>query len=170
IFTEYQATQTYLQVYLAQNNIRSVPFRGGMRRGRKDWLKHLFSEDIQVFIATEAGAEGINLQFCRYMINYDLPWNPMRLEQRIGRIHRYGQKSDVHIINLAIEATIEDHIVQTITDKVKIIEETVGELDFILTSAQEKKPNASQVVNDPVIAWEDNWEELDEAITTETYD
>ena len=66
-------------------------------------MKHLFKEQAQVLIATEAGGEGINLQFCHHVINYDLPWNPMKLEQRIGRVHRLGQEHDVHIYNLAIE-------------------------------------------------------------------
>src|SRR5699024_11408323 len=61
---------------------------------RKDWMRHLFENHAQVLIATEAGGEGINLQFCNHLINYDLPWNPMRLEQRIGRIHRFGQNND----------------------------------------------------------------------------
>lgn len=83
IFTEYRATQIYLQWFLQQNGISSVPFRGGFKRGKKDWMKDLFRERAQVLIATEAGGEGINLQFCNQIINYDLPWNPMRLEQRI---------------------------------------------------------------------------------------
>ncbi|MGR5962973.1 helicase-related protein [Bacillus paranthracis] len=92
IFTEYRASQMYLQWFLQQHGISSVPFRGGFKRGKKDWMKELFQNHAQVLIATEAGGEGINLQFCSHMINYDLPWNPMRLEQRIGRIHRLGQK------------------------------------------------------------------------------
>ena len=72
-------------------------------------MKELFQNRAQVLIATEAGGEGINLQFCSHMINYDLPWNPMRLEQRIGRIHRRS-KNDVHIYNLATKHTVEEHI------------------------------------------------------------
>ena len=68
---------------LQQHGISSVPFRGGFKRGKKDWMKELFQNRAQVLIATEAGGEGINLQFCSHMINYDLPWNPMRLEQRM---------------------------------------------------------------------------------------
>src|SRR5690625_5234106 len=84
VFTEYRATQFYLQWYLNKHDITSVAFKGGMKHGRKDWIRQLFKSNAQVFIATEAGGEGINLQFCRFLINYDLPWNPMRLEQ-IGR-------------------------------------------------------------------------------------
>src|SRR5699024_11913877 len=88
-FAEYRASQHYLQCYLHQHGIVSVPCRGGFKKGKKDWMRQLFKNHVQVLIATEAGGEGINLQFCNHLINYDLPWNPMRLEQRIGRIHRY---------------------------------------------------------------------------------
>ncbi|PAV29081.1 ATP-dependent helicase [Virgibacillus profundi] len=132
IFTEYRATQLYLQWYLQQHGISSVPFRGGFKRGKKDWMKQLFENHAQVLIATEAGGEGINLQFCSYMINYDLPWNPMRLEQRIGRIHRYGQEKDVHIYNLAIRNTIEEHIMKLLYEKINLFEQVIGHLDDIL--------------------------------------
>ncbi|GIN89599.1 helicase [Siminovitchia terrae] len=132
IFTEYRATQLYLQWFLQQQGIKSVPFRGGFKRSKKDWMRDLFKNQVQVLIATEAGGEGINLQFCSHVINYDLPWNPMRLEQRIGRVHRLGQKEDVHIYNFAVKNTIEEHIVNLLTNKIKLFERVVGELDDIL--------------------------------------
>ncbi|MTW85140.1 ATP-dependent helicase [Virgibacillus dakarensis] len=132
IFTEYRATQLYLQWYLQQSNITSVPFRGGFKRGKKDWMRQLFRDHAQVLIATEAGGEGINLQFCNYMINYDLPWNPMRLEQRIGRIHRYGQEKDVHIYNFAVRGTVEEHIMTLLYEKINLFETVIGHLDTIL--------------------------------------
>lgn len=133
VFTEYRATQLYLQWYLKQHNITSVPFRGGFKSGKKDWMKQLFKNNAQVLIATEAGGEGINLQFCNTIINYDLPWNPMRLEQRIGRIHRYGQDRDVHIYNFAIEQTIEEQIMTLLYDKINLFENVIGQLDDILS-------------------------------------
>lgn len=132
IFTEYRATQLYLQWFLSQHGIRSVPFRGGFKRSKKDWMKQLFKDQVQVLIATEAGGEGINLQFCHRMINYDLPWNPMRIEQRIGRIHRLGQENDVQIYNFAVKGTIEDHILQLLYKKIGLFEGVIGELDHIL--------------------------------------
>ncbi|MFC4558794.1 DEAD/DEAH box helicase [Virgibacillus kekensis] len=132
IFTEYRATQLYLQWYLKENGISSVPFRGGFKKGKKDWMKQLFENHAQVLIATEAGGEGINLQFCNHLINYDLPWNPMRLEQRIGRIHRYGQKNDVFIYNLAIHGTVEEHIMTLLYEKINLFEQVIGQLDQIL--------------------------------------
>ncbi len=138
IFTEYRATQLYLQWFLKQNGITSVPFRGGFKRSKKDWMKELFEKQAQVLIATEAGGEGINLQFCHHIINFDLPWNPMRLEQRIGRIHRLGQTEDVRIYNFATRNTIEDHIMKILYEKIQLFERVVGELDDILTRLEVK--------------------------------
>ncbi|WP_033828431.1 DEAD/DEAH box helicase [Bacillus andreraoultii] len=133
IFTEYRATQLYLQWYLKHHGISSVPFRGGFKSGKKDWMKELFQNHAQVFIATEAGGEGINLQFCNHLINFDLPWNPMRLEQRIGRIHRLGQEKDVMIYNFATKGTVEEHILKLLYEKIDLFERVIGELDDILT-------------------------------------
>jgi len=133
IFTEYRATQMYLQWYLKQHGISSVPFRGGFKRGKKDWMKELFQKNVQVLIATEAGGEGINLQFCNHIINFDLPWNPMRLEQRIGRIHRLGQEKDVMIYNFATKNTVEEHILKLLYEKINLFEKVIGDLDEILT-------------------------------------
>ncbi|MBM7646345.1 SNF2 family DNA or RNA helicase [Scopulibacillus daqui] len=133
IFTEYRATQLYLQWFLQQNGISSVPFRGGFKRSKKDWMKTLFQNNAQVLIATEAGGEGINLQFCHHIINYDLPWNPMRIEQRIGRVHRLGQEHDVYIYNFATKNTVEEHILRLLYDKIHLFENVIGELDDILT-------------------------------------
>ncbi|WP_369902638.1 DEAD/DEAH box helicase [Bacillus manliponensis] len=142
IFTEYRASQMYLQWFLKQHGISSVPFRGGFKRGKKDWMKELFQNHAKVLIATEAGGEGINLQFCNHMINYDLPWNPMRLEQRIGRIHRLGQKHDVHIYNLATKHTVEEHILKLLYEKIQLFERVIGELDDILTRINMKNIDA----------------------------
>ncbi|PEQ96598.1 ATP-dependent helicase [Bacillus sp. AFS006103] len=136
IFTEYRATQMYLQWYLKQHGISSVPFRGGFKRGKKDWMRELFQKHAQVLIATEAGGEGINLQFCNHIINFDLPWNPMRLEQRIGRIHRLGQEKDVMIYNFAIKNTVEEHILKLLYEKIHLFEKVIGELDDILTKLE----------------------------------
>jgi SNF2 family DNA or RNA helicase len=132
VFTEYRATQDYLQRMLHENGISSVPFRGGFKRSKKDWMTELFQQRAQVLIATEAGGEGINLQFCNRIINYDLPWNPMRVEQRIGRIHRLGQERDVHIYNLTTKGTIEEYILYLLYEKINLFEMVIGELDQII--------------------------------------
>ncbi|RHW38367.1 ATP-dependent helicase [Lysinibacillus yapensis] len=132
IFTEYRATQAFLQWYLHSQGISSVLFNGKFSKSKRDWVRQLFRERDQVLIATESGGEGINLQFCHHVINYDLPWNPMKLEQRIGRVHRLGQEEDVHIYNLAIENTIEQKILDLLESKIDVFEKVVGDLDDIL--------------------------------------
>lgn len=134
IFTEYRASQIYLQWYLSTKGISSVLFNGKFNKSKRDWMKQLFKDKAQVLIATESGGEGINLQFCHHVINYDLPWNPMKLEQRIGRVHRLGQEHDVHIYNLAIQDTIEQHILDLLYEKIDVFEQVVGELDDILST------------------------------------
>lgn len=137
VFTEYRATQEYLLHFLKQHNLVAVPYRGGMNRGKKDWMMDLFRGRAQILVATEAGGEGINLQFCNHIINFDLPWNPMRVEQRIGRIHRLGQEHDVYIYNLATIGTIEEHIVNLLHEKINMFELVIGELDEILERMEE---------------------------------
>nr|WP_306438800.1 SNF2-related protein [Longirhabdus pacifica] len=132
IFTEYRASQEYLLHFLKEHQIICVPYRGGMNRGKKDWMMDLFKRRAQVMIATEAGGEGINLQFCHHVINFDLPWNPMRVEQRIGRVHRLGQAQDVNIYNLSTKNTIEEHILHLLHEKINLFEKVVGNLDVIL--------------------------------------
>lgn len=132
IFTEYRASQEYLLHFLKEHDIKAVSYRGGMNRGKKDWMMDLFRNRAQVMVATEAGGEGINLQFCNQIINFDLPWNPMRVEQRIGRIHRLGQEKDVYIYNLSTKGTIEEHILHLLHEKIHMFEKVVGQLDVIL--------------------------------------
>ncbi len=133
VFTEYRATQIYLHWLFHQESIPTVIYRGGFKKGKKDWMRQLFQNQAQVMIATEAAGEGINLQFCHHLVNYDLPWNPMRLEQRIGRIHRFGQENDVMIYNFASRNTMEEHVMNLLYNKIQLFENVVGQLDQILT-------------------------------------
>ncbi|GIM44576.1 putative ATP-dependent helicase YqhH [Collibacillus ludicampi] len=139
IFTEYRATQDYLMYMLDQSGIGATPFRGGFKRGKKDWMKDLFQKRTQVLVATEAGGEGINLQFCNQIINFDLPWNPMRVEQRIGRVHRLGQTRDVFVYNFATKGTIEEYIVDLLQEKIRMFELVIGELDMIIGKTKTAK-------------------------------
>lgn len=132
LFTEYRATQDLLLRALAENGIQGVPYRGGFARNKKDWMMELFRNRAKVMVATEAGGEGINLQFCHHIINYDLPWNPMRVEQRIGRVHRLGQTEDVTIYNFSTENTIEEHILWLLHEKIDLFHMVIGELETIL--------------------------------------
>ncbi|RKN64440.1 DEAD/DEAH box helicase [Paenibacillus ginsengarvi] len=138
VFTEYRASQEYLLQFLKEHNITAVPYRGGMNRGKKDWMMDLFRGRAQVMVATEAGGEGINLQFCHHIVNFDLPWNPMRVEQRIGRVHRLGQTENVRIYNLSTIGTIEEHILSLLHEKINMFEMVVGGLDTILERFEKK--------------------------------
>ncbi len=144
LFTEYRATQEYLLQFFKNHDLIAVPYRGGMNRGKKDWMMDLFRGRAQVLIATEAGGEGINLQFCHHMINFDLPWNPMRVEQRIGRVHRLGQQNDVKIYNLCTLGTIEEHIVRLLHEKINLFELVIGELDHILERFEKEEQPLEQ--------------------------
>jgi SNF2 family DNA or RNA helicase len=139
VFTEYRATQEYLLRYFRDHGLQAVPYRGGMNRGKKDWMMDLFRRRAQVMVATEAGGEGINLQFCHHIVNFDLPWNPMRVEQRIGRVHRLGQTEDVHIYNLCTIGTIEEHIVHLLHEKINMFEMVIGELDEIVERFEQEE-------------------------------
>lgn len=135
IFTEYRATQQYLLHVLQQRGIPALGFDGSLSASRKEWTKELFRRYAQVLVSTESGGEGLNFQFCAHLINYDLPWNPMKVEQRIGRIHRLGQTRDVHVYNLITAETIEEYILHLLYEKIRLFELAVGELDEILSAA-----------------------------------
>lgn len=147
IFTEFRATMNFLQHMLHQHGITSIPFRGGFGRNKKDWMRELFEKRAQVLVATEAGGEGINLQFCNRIINYDLPWNPMKIEQRIGRIHRLGQQRNVFIYNFSTTNTIEEHILKLLYEKIQLFEMVIGELDVILERLPKETKLDSHIVD-----------------------
>ena len=107
-------------------------FHGQMDNARKDREIQSFRDEKKVLVTTEIGGEGRNLQFCHQMINYDLPWNPMKLEQRIGRIHRIGQENEVIIYNFCAAGSVEDYILEILDRKINMFEMVIGEIDMIL--------------------------------------
>lgn len=126
IFTESRDTMEYL-VKKIESWGYSVNFiYGGMRLDERIKAEKIFKQEKQIMVATDAAGEGINLQFCHLMINYDIPWNPNRLEQRMGRIHRYGQQKDVYIFNLVVEDTREGRILAKLFDKLEEIKDAIG--------------------------------------------
>ena len=110
IFTEFIETQNYINEVLTGMGYTTTLFNGSMSLDDKIKSKTRFKEECQFLITTDSGGEGINLQFCNIMINYDLPWNPMKIEQRIGRIDRIGQTKDVRIFNFILEGTVEERV------------------------------------------------------------
>lgn len=132
IYTKHPTTVKYIVEKLQPYNIKILEFTGGLDREEKTRIIKDFKENSQVFISTETGCEGLNFQFCRNLINYDLPWNPMSVEQRIGRVDRIGQKRDMNIFSLATKDTMEEHIVDLIINKMCCIGLVIGELPIIL--------------------------------------
>lgn len=147
LFTEYRATQDMILRELAKQNISALPYNGEFKRNKKDYMMELFQKKYQVLVATEAGGEGVNLQFCKHIINFDMPWNPMRVEQRIGRVHRLGQKNDVHIYNFATKDTIEEHIIWLLHEKIGLFENVVGKLETILHKWEQDASLETQILN-----------------------
>lgn len=138
IFTEYLYTQYYIAQHLNQENITFLLFNGKLRRNQKDYIRYLFqNQDYRILICTDSGSQGLNLQFSDVIVNYDLPWNPMKVEQRIGRIDRIGQASaDVHIYNFVLRDTIEERIFQILGEKISLFKECIGDLDSILVDEE----------------------------------
>ncbi len=132
VFINYKTTMSYLSKYLEKHNIPHTCFRGSMSLKAKDAAIDSFRESVPVMLASETGGEGRNLQFANTIVNYDLPWNPMKIEQRIGRLHRIGQTQDVFIFNFAIANSIEAYILKILHDKINMFELVVGEIETIL--------------------------------------
>ena len=148
IFTEFKDTLDYLMEQLKSWGFNVGCIHGGMRPGSRDeqgsrlHTEQQFREGaIQVLVATEAAGEGINLQCCHVLFNYDIPWNPNRLEQRMGRIHRYGQRRDCLIFNFVATNTIEGRVLQRLHDKLQEIREALDD-DAVFNVVGEVLPSA----------------------------
>src|SRR5262249_31124919 len=132
VFTQFRATQEAIVQALRADGVAVAEFHGEMNwREKEESLEHFRHQD-QVLVSTEAGGEGRNLQFARIVINYDLPWNPMRLEQRIGRVHRLGQEHPVRVVNLVSRGTLEAYVLEILERKIRMFELVVGEMEEIL--------------------------------------
>ncbi len=139
VFTQYLRTLRYLQDVLTPEGYRLAPYHGGLTAKAKDAAVRSFREEADIFLSTEAGGEGRNLQFARTVVNYDLPWNPLRIEQRIGRVHRLGQEREVHVVNVWAEDTVESYLMELLDRKIHMFELVVGELDLILGNLDERR-------------------------------
>jgi urease gamma subunit len=132
IFTEFKETLDYLVTTLRKWGFRVTQIHGGMKIGDRDtpgtrlYAEREFREEAQIMVATEAAGEGINLQFCWLMVNFDIPWNPMRLEQRMGRIHRYGQERDCLILNFVAANTREGQVLERLLERLREIRKELG--------------------------------------------
>jgi SNF2 family DNA or RNA helicase len=132
VFTQFIETQEFLAAAVRQSGSTVSVFNGRMGLDEKEVAVRRFRERDQILISTEAGGEGRNFQFCHLMVNYDLPWNPMRVEQRIGRLDRIGQKRPVYIYNLYCQDTVEERVLDVLDRRIGMFQESVGSLDPIL--------------------------------------
>lgn len=130
LFTEHRDTLEYLKKHLTDWGYTTCEIHGGMNPIARKVAQKDFQLNRQICLATEAAGEGINLQFCQLMINYDLPWNPNRLEQRMGRIHRIGQKRDVYIFNFLAANTVEGRVLDKLFTKLEEIRGAMGDRVF----------------------------------------
>ncbi|HEY9607094.1 MAG TPA: SNF2-related protein [Allocoleopsis sp.] len=138
VFTTHRATSAYLAKTLEEAGIAFAQFLGDMSLKEKDAAIEAFRDRVPVLLASETGGEGRNIQFANAIVNYDLPWNPMKIEQRIGRIHRIGQKQDVFIFNFCLKDSIEEYILRILHDKINMFELVVGEIETILGNVDDE--------------------------------
>ncbi|MFL5343147.1 MAG: DEAD/DEAH box helicase [Hyalangium sp.] len=139
VFSRFKSTLAALAQALSARGIPFVTFHGGLSGPEKDQAVQSFREEARVLLATEVGGEGRNLQFAHVLINFDLPWNPMKIEQRIGRLHRIGQQHEVHIFSLCNAHSAEERILDVLDRRIHLFELVVGEVDLILGRVQGDK-------------------------------
>lgn len=138
LFTEFVATQEMLREFLTARGFLVVTLNGGMSLEEREKAQAKFAESARILVSTDAGGEGLNLQFCHVAINYDIPWNPMKMEQRIGRVDRIGQEHVVRALNFVLNDTVEFRVRQVLEEKLAIILEEFGvdKTSDVLDSAQ----------------------------------
>lgn len=126
IFTEFVLTQAMLKTFIEERGIPCSILNGSMSMDERRLAQRKFRDNARILISTDAGGEGLNLQFCHVVVNYDLPWNPMRIEQRIGRVDRIGQNKIVRVINLVYDNSVERRVREVLQAKLSIILEEFG--------------------------------------------
>jgi SNF2 family DNA or RNA helicase len=134
VFTQFRATQRAIVESTSELGIPVHVVNGGHPSEKKDAIVAEFEAEGGVLVTTDSISEGRNLQFCNLLVNYDLPWNPMNVEQRIGRIDRIGQDREVYVFNLALEDTVEEYVLEKLYGKIDLFTQTVGGLKDILST------------------------------------
>ncbi|MHA1728889.1 MAG: DEAD/DEAH box helicase [Promethearchaeota archaeon] len=136
IFTQFKKTLFYIKNKLSKKGYKIEEFHGDLTREMKELSTERFRTKSEIMISTEVGGEGRNFQFCNVLLNYDLPWNPMKLEQRIGRLDRIGQKKDVFIYNFTTINTVESRIMEVLIDRINLFKESIGDLEPIVANVE----------------------------------
>jgi SNF2 family DNA or RNA helicase len=132
VFTGFRQTLDVLVTAAGRAGLSPACYHGSLTRTEKESAIAQFRAETPVLLSTESAGEGRNLQFCHVMVNFDLPWNPMQIEQRLGRLHRIGQEHDVTLTNLVCRGSIEQRVMHVLEAKINLFELVVGELDMIL--------------------------------------
>jgi SNF2 family DNA or RNA helicase len=139
VFTRFRSTLDAVSNGLAAAGIPHSVFHGGMSGLEKDEAVARLRDEVSVMVATEVGGEGRNLQFANVLVNYDLPWNPMKIEQRIGRLHRIGQTREVHVYSFCAKGSAEDRILDVLDRRIHLFELVIGEVDMILGRSMQEQ-------------------------------
>jgi superfamily II DNA or RNA helicase len=146
VFVHHRDSMLHLAALLSARGMAPLLFEGGMSGMEKDAAVARFRDQGSLLLCSESGGEGRNLQFCNTLINFDIPWNPMAIEQRIGRIDRIGQTREVFVFNLATSGTIEDAMLRILDEKINMFELVVGEVGAILGELDEQQEFSSLVL------------------------
>jgi SNF2 family DNA or RNA helicase len=139
VFVHHRETLAQIDGLLTARGLSFVRFDGALSGQDKDAAITTFRDRVPILLSTESGGEGRNIQFCNTLINFDIPWNPMAIEQRIGRIDRIGQQREVFIFNLVARGTLEDHVLRLLDEKINMFELVVGEIGAILGEIEEQR-------------------------------
>lgn len=172
VFTQFRATQDVIADGVRELGEAVYVVNGDYSSKEKDRIIAEFEEEGGVLVATDSISEGRNLQFCNVLVNYDLPWNPMKVEQRIGRIDRIGQERDVHVFNLALKGTVEDDVLEKLYGKIDLFNASIGGLREILSQTEQSGSDFEQEIferlrnADSKVELENNFEEM--AVDLET--
>jgi superfamily II DNA or RNA helicase len=147
VFVHHRDSMTHLADRLRRQNTPFAIFSGNMTGPQKDAAVAAFRDRVPLLLCTESGGEGRNLQFCNTLINFDIPWNPMAIEQRIGRIDRIGQTREVFVFNLVTAGTIEDAVLRILDEKINMFELVVGEVGAILGEVDDQQEFSTLVLD-----------------------
>jgi len=147
VFAHQRDTLRHLAEVLRQRKLSFATFSGDMAGPRKDAAVAAFRDSVPILLCTESGGEGRNLQFCNTLVNFDIPWNPMAIEQRVGRVDRIGQAREVFVFNLVTAGTIEDSVLRILDEKINMFELVVGEVGAILGEIDERQDFSALVLD-----------------------
>lgn len=166
VFTQFRPTQDAIAESIDDLDIPVHIVNGDLSSAGKERKVAAFERDGGVMVATDSISEGRNMQFCNVLVNYDLPWNPMKVEQRIGRVDRIGQEREVHVFNMALEDTIEEHVLNKLFGKINLFNQSIGGLRDILSRMEQSGSDFEREVFDRLrnadsrVELENNFEEM----------